>query len=59
MLAISSLDPRSQAILAKRWLNETKSTLHELADEFGVSAERIRQLEKNAMDKVRAALLTA
>ncbi len=59
MLAISSLDARSQAILAKRWLSETKSTLHELADEFGVSAERIRQLEKNAMDKVRAALLTA
>jgi len=58
MLAISSLDARSQAILAKRWLSETKSTLHELADEFGVSAERIRQLEKNAMDKVRAALLT-
>lgn len=59
MLAISSLDARSQAILAKRWLSENKSTLHELADEFGVSAERIRQLEKNAMDKVRAALLTA
>lgn len=59
MLAISSLDERSQAILAKRWLSENKSTLHELADEFGVSAERIRQLEKNAMDKVRAALLTA
>jgi len=59
MLAISSLDARSQAILSKRWLSENKSTLHELADEFGVSAERIRQLEKNAMDKVRAALLTA
>lgn len=59
MLAISALDERSQAILAKRWLSENKSTLHELADEYGVSAERIRQLEKNAMDKVRAALLTA
>lgn len=59
MLAISALDERSQAILSKRWLSENKSTLHELADEFGVSAERIRQLEKNAMDKVRAALLTA
>ncbi len=59
MLAISTLDSRSQAILAKRWLSENKSTLHELADEFGVSAERIRQLEKNAMDKVRAALMTA
>jgi RNA polymerase sigma-32 factor len=59
MLAISSLDARSQAILSKRWLSENKSTLHELAAEYGVSAERIRQLEKNAMDKVRAALLTA
>jgi len=56
MTAIQSLDARSQAILARRWLSEEKATLHELADEFGVSAERIRQLEKNAMDKVRAAL---
>ena len=56
MTAIHALDSRSQAILARRWLSEEKATLHELADEFGVSAERIRQLEKNAMDKVRAAL---
>ena len=56
MAAIHALDARSQAILARRWLSEEKATLHELADEFGVSAERIRQLEKNAMDKVRAAL---
>lgn len=56
MAAIQTLDARSQAILARRWLSEEKATLHELADEFGVSAERIRQLEKNAMDKVRAAL---
>jgi RNA polymerase sigma-32 factor len=56
MAAIRTLDSRSQAILARRWLSEEKATLHELADEFGVSAERIRQLEKNAMDKVRAAL---
>lgn len=56
MAAIQTLDARSQAILARRWLCEEKATLHELADEFGVSAERIRQLEKNAMDKVRAAL---
>jgi len=56
MAAIHTLDTRSQAILARRWLSEEKATLHELADEFGVSAERIRQLEKNAMDKVRAAL---
>ena len=52
--ALKTLDERSQVILQRRWLNEDeKSTLHELADEFGVSAERIRQLEKNAMKKVR------
>ena len=56
MTAIGNLDARSQAILSRRWLAEEKATLHELADEYGVSAERIRQLEKNAMDKVRAAL---
>jgi RNA polymerase sigma-32 factor len=59
MAAIGALDERSQAILARRWLSEDKATLHELAAEYGVSAERIRQLEKNAMDKVRAALLAA
>ena len=47
--AIKSLDERSQVILQRRWLDDKKKTLHELADEFGVSAERIRQLEKNAM----------
>jgi RNA polymerase sigma-32 factor len=54
--AISSLDDRSRDILAKRWLNEEKHTLHDLAAEYGVSAERIRQLENNAMKKVRAVL---
>ncbi|GAA6167087.1 RNA polymerase sigma factor RpoH [Sessilibacter corallicola] len=52
--AISQLDDRSKDILQQRWLNEDKSTLHELAAQYGVSAERIRQLEKNAMKKVRA-----
>lgn len=56
MLAIAALDERSQTILARRWLAEEKATLHELAAEFSVSAERIRQLERNAMDKVKAAL---
>ncbi len=56
MQAIGSLDARSQAILARRWLSEDKATLHELAAEYGVSAERIRQLEKSAMDKVRSVL---
>ncbi|MEO0443677.1 MAG: RNA polymerase sigma factor RpoH [Pseudomonadota bacterium] len=55
--ALKTLDERSQVILQRRWLNDQqKSTLHELADEFGVSAERIRQLEKNAMRKVRTAM---
>ena len=53
------LDDRSREILARRWLSEDKATLHELAAEYGVSAERIRQLEKNAMDKIKAALSVA
>ncbi|KJS04952.1 MAG: RNA polymerase factor sigma-32 [Gammaproteobacteria bacterium BRH_c0] len=55
-LALASLDERSQDILNKRWLNDDKATLHDLADEYGVSAERIRQLEQNAMKKVRMAM---
>lgn len=50
---LQALDERSQAILQRRWLDDKKATLHELADEYGVSAERIRQLEKNAMKKLR------
>ena len=57
--AIAQLDERNRIILQRRWLNdESKSTLHELADEFGVSAERIRQLEKNAIKKVRQIMET-
>ncbi|MEN8259930.1 MAG: RNA polymerase sigma factor RpoH [Pseudomonadota bacterium] len=55
--ALSQLDERSRDILARRWLNEEKSTLHELADVYGVSAERIRQLEKNAMKKLKSAFV--
>jgi RNA polymerase sigma-32 factor len=51
--ALEKLDDRSRDILQKRWLSEEKATLHELAAEYGVSAERIRQLEKNAMKKIR------
>jgi RNA polymerase sigma-32 factor len=51
--AFKDLDSRSQAILKRRWLDDKKATLHQLAEEYGVSAERIRQLEKNAMKKVR------
>lgn len=53
MEALGNLDERSQDILRERWLSDSKSTLHELADKYGVSAERIRQLEKNAMKKIR------
>jgi RNA polymerase sigma-32 factor len=51
--AVKSLDERSRDILQRRWLDDKKATLHQLADQYGVSAERIRQLEKNAMKKVR------
>ncbi len=54
--ALADLDERSRDILAQRWLSEQKATLHELADKYGVSAERIRQLEKNAMKKLRGAI---
>ena len=53
------LDDRSRSILQRRWLEDEKSTLHELADEYGVSAERIRQIEKAAMKKIKAHLLAA
>ncbi len=51
--AISDLDERSQLILKERWLTDDKPTLHELADKHGISAERIRQIEKKAMEKIR------
>jgi RNA polymerase sigma-32 factor len=55
--ALASLDPRSRRIIEARWLREgDTATLHELADEFGVSAERIRQIEAQAMKKMRAAM---
>jgi len=54
--ALSNLDERSRVILAERWLSEKKSTLHDLAAKYQVSAERIRQLEKNAMNKIKAEL---
>lgn len=53
--ALSTLDRRSQDIICARWLNkENKITLRDLADKYGVSAERVRQLEKNAMKKIRS-----
>ena len=51
--ALKALDDRSRSIIARRWLAERKATLQELADEYRVSAERIRQLEKNALNRLR------
>jgi RNA polymerase sigma-32 factor len=55
-LALEDLDERSREILTARWLSEQKATLHELADRYGVSAERIRQIEKRAMEKMKLTL---
>src|SRR5690349_10080828 len=52
--ALAKLDDRSRDIIQRRWLNDDKATLQDLADEYGVSAERIRQVEANAMKKMRA-----
>lgn len=53
-MALSILDKRSQHIIRARWLNvDSKTTLQELANQYGISAERVRQLEKNAMKKMR------
>ena len=55
-VALRGLDERSLDILTSRWLNEKKLTLHQLADRYSVSPERIRQLEKNALKKLRGVL---
>ncbi len=54
--ALGELDERSRDILQQRWLSDEKVTLHELAAQYGVSAERIRQLEKNAMKKLKGSI---
>jgi RNA polymerase sigma-32 factor len=54
--ALNILDDRARHIIEARWLTDTKKTLHELADEYGISAERIRQLEANAIKKMRNAM---
>ena len=51
--ALNELDERSQDIIRTRWLDENKFTLQDLADKYQISAERVRQLEKNAMQKLR------
>ena len=55
--ALSGLDERSRDILQSRWLSEKKATLHDLAGKYGISAERIRQLEANAMKKMKGVLI--
>jgi RNA polymerase sigma-32 factor len=57
--ALQKLDERSRDIIQRRWLNEDKATLQDLADEYGVSAERIRQVEANAMKKMRGLFVAA
>ena len=58
--ALNKLDPRSRRIIEARWLKETDpATLQELADEYGVSAERIRQIESKALKQMRGAFAMA
>jgi len=54
--ALNELDERSRDIVSQRWLAQNKATLHELAEQYSVSAERIRQIEQNAMKKLRASI---
>jgi RNA polymerase sigma-32 factor len=58
--ALATLDSRSRRIIETRWLREENSlTLHQLADEFGISAERVRQVEAQAMKKMRLLMAPA
>jgi len=57
--ALATLDERSQQILKRRWMTDDKATLHDLAAEYGVSAERIRQIEANAIKKLRNLVVEA
>jgi len=57
--AMKTLDARSRDILVSRWTGEAKATLHDLADKYGVSAERVRQIEANAIKKLRGLMVGA
>jgi len=57
--ALSKLDERSRSILQRRWMTDDKATLHELADEYGISAERVRQVETNAISKLKGLMAVA
>jgi RNA polymerase sigma-32 factor len=57
--ALGALDARSRDIVERRWMSDSKATLHELADQYGVSAERIRQIEAAALGKLRGLMAAA
>jgi RNA polymerase sigma-32 factor len=56
-MAMEKLDERSRSILKRRWMTDNKATLHELADEYGISAERVRQVEANAINKLKGLMV--
>src|ERR1700744_3723658 len=58
-IAMEKLDDRSRSILKRRWMTDDKATLHELADEYGISAERVRQVESNAISKLKGLMAAA
>jgi RNA polymerase sigma-32 factor len=58
-IALEKLDERSRSILKRRWMTDDKATLHELADEYGISAERVRQVETNAINKLKGLMAAA
>jgi len=58
-IALEKLDERSRTILKRRWMTDDKATLHELADEYGISAERVRQVETNAISKLKGLMSAA
>ena len=58
-VALEKLDERSRNILKRRWMTDNKATLHELADEYGISAERVRQVESNAISKLKGLMAAA
>jgi RNA polymerase sigma-32 factor len=58
-IALEKLDERSRNILKRRWMTDDKATLHELADQYGISAERVRQVETNAISKLKGLMAAA
>src|SRR6267142_1788460 len=58
-VALEKLDERSRSILKRRWMTDDKATLHELADEYGISAQRVRPVESNAINKLKGLMAAA